>query len=196
MTLAQKLRSAFAVLTVFILVISTNQLDKQYYDSIKATMKSIFEDRLVAKGYLYDLNTQFYKKHVEILESDSLKSNPIVNEEINQLISNFETTALTDQEESRFKSFKRKWENLEELENQLSQNRPIDQSLIDQYCEAIVDLEVNLNELANIQIGEGESMIRSAQLSTDKNEFLSQIELILIIAIGVVIQFIIFYRFK
>lgn len=196
MTLAQKLRSAFAILTVFILVVATNQLDKQYYDSIKSTMKSIYEDRLLAKGFLYDLNDLFYKKHIDILNAEEVLDFAEDNKAINTLMGNFEMTELTAQEQSRFKSFKRKWEDLLAMEQQMMVSTPYDSLMVQKYCERIADLETNLNELAKIQIGEGESMIRSAQLSTEKNEFLSQIELILIIAIGVVIQFLIFYKVK
>lgn len=196
MTLAQKFRSGFAILTVFILVVSTNQLDKQYYDTIKTTMKSIFEDRLVAKGYLYELNTLFLQKHITVLESDSAGMVDVSqNEQINLLIDEIEKRDLTDQEELRLKSFKRQWETLMTLEGQMN-NGNEREDLVDEYCDQLKNMEQRLSELAQLQIGEGESMIRSAQLSTEKNEFLSQIELILIILLGIVIQFLIFYKFK
>lgn len=196
MTLSQKIRSAFAIITVFILVISTNQLDKKYYKSIKRTMKSIFEDRLVAKGYLYDLNTLFYKKHIEAIENKDYQPSKFKNEKINELIKQFGETKLTSQEESRFNGFKKRWESLMEFEERTFNVEEVNEDLINEYCERIVEIEDNLNELANIQLGEGESMIKSAQLFTEKNEFLGQIELIFIIALGLAIQFLIFYKFK
>lgn len=86
LTFSQKIRSAFAIATVFVLVLATNQLDKQYYDSIKETMQTIHEDRLVAKGYLYDLNNIFYKKQIDALRNDGYSSNSKQNEEISLLI--------------------------------------------------------------------------------------------------------------
>lgn len=72
----------------------------------------------------------------------------------------------------------------------------IDQDQIDEYCSQLTMIGKSLDDLADIQIGEGESQLKSARLFTKQNEFLAQIELGIIIAVGLVIQFLIFYKFK
>ena len=49
-------------------------------------MQTIHEDRLVAKGYLYDLNNIFYKKQIDALRNDGYSSNSKQNKEISLLI--------------------------------------------------------------------------------------------------------------
>ena len=196
LTTSQKIRSAFAIATVFVLVISTNQLDKQYYDSIKKTMKTIYEDRLVAKGYLYELNTIFFRKHIDVIEDSSYTLDLKQNEKIDALVLEFDATKFTNQEESQFNKFKMKLERLYALENKLSSSDSLSQMDIDDYCNKLKKVEQNLYELAQIQLGEGKSQIKSAQLFTEKNDFLAQIELGLLIAMGLIVQFLIFYRFK
>jgi len=196
LTLSQKIRSAFAIATVFILVLATNQLDEQYYDSIKETMQTIHEDRLVAKGYLYDLNTIFYEKQVSALKNDGFKPNSKKNDKINELIKRFSETKFTKKEKYQFKDFDREVEKLFQYEKQLEAKEKLSEADIEEYCAQLNIIAENLKELAEIQVGEGENQIKSAKLYTERNDFLAQIELWIIIGVGLIIQFLIFYRFK
>ncbi len=196
LTISQKIRSAFAIATVFVLVLATNQLDKQYYDSIKETMQTIHEDRLVAKGYLYELNNIFYEKQIDALRNGGFYSDSLQNEKITLLIENFASTKFTKQEKYQFKDFTKKVEKLFSYEKQLQSSGEIGQVEIDEYCAQLRKIGKSLDGLAEIQIGEGESQLKSARLFTKQNEFLAQIELGIIILVGLVVQFLIFYRFK
>jgi len=196
LTLSQKIRSAFAIATVFILVLATNQSDKQYYDSIKETMKTIHEDRLVAKGYLYELNSIFFEKQIEALKNNGFQPNSQINQEIQSLIESFAETKFTKKEKYQFKDFNRNVEQLFRYEKQLEAKEELTDEDIADYCAQLDIIAKSLKELAEIQVGEGESQLKSAKLYTERNDFLGQIELWIIIGVGLIIQFLIFYRFK
>ncbi|MEQ8625360.1 MAG: hypothetical protein RJQ00_11210 [Vicingaceae bacterium] len=196
LTTSQKIRSAFAIATVFILVFVTNQSDKQYYDSIKETMKTIHEDRLVAKGYLYELNSIFFEKQIEVLQNDGFQPNLKKNQEIQSLIENFAETKFTKKEKYQFKDFNREVEQLFMYEKEMEAKEELTEEDIAEYCARLDTIAKSLKELAKIQVGEGENQLKSARLNTEKNDFLAQIELWIIIGVGLIIQFLIFYRFK
>ena len=52
----------------------------------------------------------------------------------------------------------------------------------------------NLDQLAIIQQSEGENMTRFAKSSLNTSSLLSNIEIVLIIVVGILVQFIIFYK--
>ena len=57
-----RIKIGFAFAIVFLLVIATNRLDKKRFDTLNTSLTSVYEDRLVAKGYLYELNNIFHEE--------------------------------------------------------------------------------------------------------------------------------------
>jgi len=90
-------------------------MDRKNFLSVKESIVTIYEDRLVAKGVLFEISHLIYEKELAIIQKDkeyfSGKKNSN-NEEINTLVLTFEQTKLTRQEETILNRLK---ENLEGL---------------------------------------------------------------------------------
>ena len=61
-TISNKFKAALALATVIILVISTNRLDHNHFERLQESFNSVYEDRLVAEKYLFELSRQFQTK--------------------------------------------------------------------------------------------------------------------------------------
>jgi hypothetical protein len=56
----------------FFLVLATNLVDRSNFNRIKNSVISIYEDRLVAKGIIFDMNALVNQKQVALLKGDTI----------------------------------------------------------------------------------------------------------------------------
>jgi len=68
-TPSQRLKTGLALGLVFLLVFATNQVDKRHFEKAQYNLRSIFEDRLVVKGYLYELQEMVYEEELALTDS-------------------------------------------------------------------------------------------------------------------------------
>lgn len=194
----QRFQLAMALLIVFLLVFATNRLDRRHFITVQNTVTSVFEDRVVAQNYIYELNKLFHEKRMAIEADSSLGIIASGNKDIQELISAFSETKLTKREADYFQSLQ---ENFEEIKGQ---EEMIDEESEHNSFEAkkegmlytLSDIQQDLDNLAEIQVNEGRHMTNLAQKSLNMNEMLSTIEIIFLIAIGMVLQFVIFFGNK
>lgn len=185
-----KIGLAFAI--VFLLVLATNRLDKRRFVTISNTLTSVYEDRLVAKGYLYELNTIFHEQEKLLVTSSDTVPQNVYHNTVKSIIEAYKSTKLTNEERSAFSNFQQHFKELQVLEESASdvQSEDIKPVLLRQINRIQNDLDV----LAKIQLDEGESLTKFAQSSLETSSNISKIEIAVIILIGIVVQFIIFYK--
>ena len=190
--LAQKFNLAFALLSIFLLVLATNLIDKRHFNTAQEVITTVYEDRIVAQHYIYQMNSVVHEKKVNFLINNT---NGFVKKDvlIKGLIDKFGLTQLTLEEKKHFGSLRRNISLLERKTNEQTNFSISEKSTV---LSIFDDIEVDLNQLANIQVSEGKRRISIAQKSLDTTNLLSNIELGFLIVLGIAIQFVLFYRVK
>ncbi len=199
LSITQKVKAVLALLVVFILVFATNMMDRNYFNIVQDAYTSVYEDRLVAKGYLYSLSRLVTKKK-EVLYTDEIqaweKENKVANDSIQVLIEKYATTKLTSREAYHFESLQKQLDKLQEIEKEIDSQSGISLEVLplgalrEQY-KLVFD---ELDALASIQIIEGGRLINNSNRIIHSNDILSRLEMGFLIAIGLVMQFLIIYK--
>ncbi|MCV9386752.1 chemotaxis protein [Reichenbachiella ulvae] len=194
MSLFSKFKWVFSILLIFAIVLATNLVDKGNFDKLKYSIETIYKDRLVAKGLIFELSYLIQEKQIALLKSDSLfyqQQRLGVNDEIKELIAKFEKTELTIDEFEMFEDFRENVKEELELEKQFIdsgfENR---EQLLDQ----IYLLHDNLHELSKIQLSEGKRQMSMSQKTMDTIELFTQMEIIFLIVIAIIAQVIVLYK--
>ena len=201
LTLAQRIRLGASLAVVFLLILATNLIDKNHFRIVKENLTTVYEDRLLTKNYLYGISRQVQQKkeiyeHLDI-ESNSLKKlNLQINDSITTLIDKFGATKLTENEKLRFESLKKNIEYLNKLENKHIIKESIAPeahftSSSEKHFQAIYQ---DLDALFRIQLEEGSRVIRNSTQTIGTSNFISKLEIAALIAIGVLIQLLIFLK--
>jgi len=196
MTISNRVKIGFAFAIVFLLVLATNRLDNRRFNTLENSLTSVFEDRLVAKGYIYELNNIFHDKEKRIMNGQKISNIEVYNDKVNGYISDYYNTRLTSEEKSNFSNFKNHYEDYRDLKREIvtqegdSMSAATKAKLLDQLNR----IQKDLDQLASIQIAEGKSMTQFATRTLDSSSLMSNLEIIIIIVIGIVVQFIIFYK--
>lgn len=190
------------VLTViFIFLFIKNVSDKRHFSELGDSFSAVYEDRLMAESYIYELSNHLSRKKLlvddcytkdEILQiKDKIKEH---NQAINSLIVAYEKTKLTPTEEVLFKDFKKKIDQGLALEQkhiyqaEFSNAESVKQIL----DEAFYGVLNTLNHLSNIQITEGEKLNKTSQKIVLGSASDTQFELTLLIVLGTIILTLIF----
>lgn len=199
LSLSGKIRTAAALIVVFLLVLATNLIDRSHFEIVQKSMTTVYEDRLVAKEYIYKISRQLQIKR-NAINSDSHEDfhslRIQVNDSIDQLINKFSETRLTETEALRLDNLKSSIRQLSDYEKSNFNGEPINKELelIDQmdryYSEVLVELDV----LAEIQIAEGKRETMNSGRAIDSSNFISRLEIGALILLGLMIQFVIFLK--
>lgn len=187
-----RIKIGFAFAIVFLLVLATNRLDKRRFDTLSQTLTSVYEDRLVAKGYLYELNNIFHDQEKILNDKEEYLIQKSYHSEVDELINKFQSTKLTRNEKSSFNNFQTHFIELKGYEKSLSTLDSEDTAV--KLKMQLNRIQNDLDDLALIQLSEGESLTKFAKNSLDTSSFMSKIEIAVMIFIGILVQFIIFYK--
>ncbi|VXD19647.1 MCP four helix bundle domain-containing protein [Marinoscillum sp. 108] len=197
-SLGQRIRTGAALLVVFLLVLATNMMDSNHFRIVQSNLTTIYEDRLLAKDYLYKISRQIQAKRELIQRSDIEQwsdLNTALNDSIQILNDRFASTQLTENEALVFESLKRNIRSLREYELKLQRNDPLNTELTtsgsERYFTAVYD---DLDALFKIQLEESDKVISNANRAIDTSNLISRIEIGVLIAIGLLIQLLVFMR--
>lgn len=196
MTLFNKIKWVLGILMVFVLIITTNLLDKNSFNKVKNSVETIYEDRLVAKNIIFDLSNAIHQKELAIATYDSIffiNKNIKLKSEIEASIAQFESTKLTLKEKNVFGDLKENLETLESLETDFVTSKFENKQRL---ANQILVVKENLYDLNEIQLKEGERQISISKRAIDTVELFTQIEIYLLIFLAIVIQIIIIYNPK
>ncbi len=188
---------------VLVLVLAKNMMDSKNVTKLGSSFAAVYEDRLLVESYIYQLSGHLYQKKMLVDNSfyaetdhgllpEKLMGN---NSAILGLLEKYEKTELTRDEARYFSAFKQNLQELRALENQfvlqpaVGQERLQAKNLMDaQYREAAS----HLNYLSHIQVAEGKRLNEQSKQIIAGSAILTQFEFALIIAIGVMIQMLVF----
>jgi hypothetical protein len=195
MAFYDKLKWILGILMIFILIITTNLIDRNNFVRVRDSVVTIYEDRLIADDLVFEMLKKIHKKELAIASSDSIffnQENPKVNESLNALVSKFEETKLTAEEVIIFKDLKQNLQVLMEAEQKLTTTNKM-QSQVNHQLQS---LKSNLNDLSKIQLSEGSRQMSISKKAIDTVELFTQIEIYVLVFLAIVIQIIVMYNPK
>lgn len=195
----QRIRAGGALIIVFLLILATNMIDNHHFTVVKKSITSIYEDRLMAKNYIYRISRHLETKR-NILQTgkweEASNINALANDSIRTLIEKYATTRLTEIESRHFSSLQTSLNQLFKHEENFGENEIINQEMHlmntteGYYAEIFKYLDV----LSEIQIKEGKRELVFSNKTIDSSNFISKIEIIVLILIGILLQLLIFLK--
>jgi hypothetical protein len=196
MNLFNKIKWILGILGVFLLVLATNRIDKNNFKRVEQSVDNIYNDRLLAKELLLEISLKFHKKELAYALNDSNyleNKNEKINAEISNLLESFNRIESTEKEELILKRLKRDHADLIELEERLTPN----DILYSRDCKQIfTDINEQLSKLSAEQVQEGKQQKFLASKALENVELFSQIEIYILIVLGIILQLIILYSPK
>lgn len=194
-TSKQRIHAGFILAMAFLLVFASNRLNQRNFSKVEHTVDSIFEDRVVAQGYIYRLNNLFHGKELFLSAPERKKSDVANNDSIEELLESFAKTRLTRDESVHFNRLQENLTELKVLESAIA----TDQNIVEietqkEHYSILEKIGGNLDGLAEVQLSEGRQMTELSKKSLNMNQLLSQLEVAFLIVIGVLFLLITFHR--
>ncbi|NBC57120.1 MAG: chemotaxis protein [Bacteroidetes bacterium] len=189
-----KIKWVLGITMIFVLVITTNLIDRNNFVRVKDSVVNIYEDRLVAKNLIYKISKAIHKKELAILKNDTTfyqVDNRGVNQNIKSNIESFEQTKLTLEEADIFKDLKSDLEQLKDVEKKYINQKFKNNSKI---LNLLSNINSKLDDLANIQLNEGSRQMNISKKAIENVELFTQLEIYFLIGLAILIQIIIIYR--
>lgn len=190
MSLIEKLKWSLGILMVFVLILSTNLLDKNNFLRVRDSIVAIYEDRLVANDVIYDMAEIVGEKELAIATENMNfleKENSRLNMELDELMSRYESTRLTDSEAKEFSQLKENMSRLMQIEQ-------VNDGAKDPALRLIDELQLNLHRLSKIQLSEGRRQKLIGKSAVESVELFTRIEIYLLVVMAIVIQIIVMYN--
>lgn len=195
LTFSQRLQTGLIMGMALVLIFGSNRLNQRYYSEVNSTVNSVYKDRVIVQGYIFELNNIFHEKEVQFLREEIVNSPDSTR--IAMLLNDFGNTELTEKESRLLKDLNKQIQNLNHIENsvELSQNL-LNKDTHIKYYEVLNNIEQTLVGLADVQLDQSSRLnIFSRDLLGTIN-VLSNIEIAFMILISIIILALIFYPFK
>lgn len=197
-----KTRAALLLAVVLVITMLTNLLERRRFQQLERSFSSIYEDRLMAEIYLFNLYGNLIEKQ-DLLETavdegmtysmeERLRTNKINRE---KLIEKYARTYLTEEEQRQFNHLNTLFDRMDRIEGELSHQPDamvIPASFIQRYEGATAEVFSTLSNLSDIQTIEGEALRRQSQKLIMGSVSISRFEMTILILIGLIIQALIF----
>lgn len=183
--LNKKRNETMILYSVLLMIVMIGYMHKKNLSDMEETVTSIYEDRLVANDYIFELSQKIAGKKWHMSNDQNNEELTKLNHEINILIDAYEQTKLTVEENSLWEKLKKDLALAKEFENQILYNpnsnqwSQIQRHLDNQYQLIHTDLE----GLSVIQIQEGKSLLDESRKIMASNSISRRLEVALIIIV-------------
>ncbi len=186
-SIQNKLTAAAVLFALCLLVLISNYNERLHNDEVKEMISSLYQDRLMAEEYLFELTNNLYKIREESnkKEGDFIGKNMEINKniaEIESICKAYEKTKLTDNEAIKFKLFTQLISQLK-LEN--------NQNLATKNQITTDALNV-LKALSSIQVEESKSVVKQSEQQYRFSKLSSELAFAIVIILLIVIQVLVF----
>ncbi|MFT4805859.1 MAG: hypothetical protein ACJAZK_002462 [Psychroserpens sp.] len=196
MAFFNKVKWILGILIVFVLIVTTNLIDKNNFIRVRDAVVTIYEDRVVASDLIFDLSKSVQEKEIAAALLDTTffyNRSEQLDKNILELLSRYDQTKLTKKEKKTLNNLKSDFEDLKISENILINSNFIEKR---SFFNTISDIQENLYNLSKIQLSEGKRQMSISKKAVDKLEIFTQIEIYLLAVLAIVIQIIILYKPK
>ena len=194
MTFYNKIKWVLGLLLIFVLIITTNLIDRDNFNTVKEAVVTIYEDRLVAKEIIFKIQSNIHEKELAYKLSDTAYFNlqyKEKNKELKVLINRFNQTKLTKEETLVFENLKNNISKLIAIDSTFNPNKNSNSAL-----NCIKNIKETLSELSQIQIVEGNKQMNISKKAVDAVELFTHIEIYFLVFLAIVIQIIVMYNPK
>ncbi|WP_213522570.1 MCP four helix bundle domain-containing protein [Nonlabens sp.] len=196
--ISNKIKWSAGLLLVIVLIVFTNFIDQKNFQRIQDSVDSIYKDRLIAKDLLFDIQLEIHDKELLLAENKDaiLLSNRSASEKkIQNFLQSFSNTALTRDEEQIFEHLKEEIRALFSMEMAYlpSENSQPSSAQLKGQAKKINAI---VAQLSDIQIAEGQRQMQLGRKAMESIDLLTQLEIWVMIILGVLIQFVILYSPK
>ncbi len=191
-----KLKWILGILLVFVLIVTTNLIDRNNFIRVRDSVVTIYEDRLIAKNIIFDISKAVQQKEIAVLSADTTfysKQKMEVDRHLDQLISKFKKTKLTREESVVFSELIDNLSRLSEAEKVFVASDLKQKGVVRDRIETV---RQNLDDLSEIQISEGSRQLAISKRAIETVELFTQLEIYLLVFLAIVIQVIVMYHPK
>jgi hypothetical protein len=195
MTLFNKIKWVLGIALIFLLILTTNLIDRQNFNIVRDSIESIYADRLVAKDIIFSLSKKIGQKEVSYLRLEPAQLAAGVkttNTQINEQLLLFANTELTPNEKSVFNRFKSSLNDLQAVEMAVDEGLKTKSDL----TKALTVSREYLDELSVIQMREGKRELFESQRAISSADLFTQLEIAILIVMAIAVQIIIIYTPK
>lgn len=196
MAFYNKLKWILGILIIFVLILATNLIDRNNFIKVKNSMDSLYQDRLVVKGLIFDMNNLIHAKQIAVVKNDKefyLSEDSGVDKKMANLINQFEGTLLTENENKLLNDFQKGYQSLDKIERQYKDGRIESDKVLE---TKLNELQVILEGLSEIQLKEGKRQISISKRAVDTVKLYTQIEIYFLLFLAIIIQIIVIYKPK
>ncbi|MDC6388566.1 MCP four helix bundle domain-containing protein [Maribacter sp. PR1] len=196
MTILSKIKWILGISMIFILIIATNLIDRNNFLRVKDSVTTIYEDRLVVKNIIFEIDRYIHEKELAMVRKDSAYYNnkaSKINDKIQNLILRYQETKLTKEEAKVFEELKQNLVELKAQEVKFVESGKTQKTLLE---SSIDDVKENLYDLSQIQLSEGNRQMNISKKAVDTVELFTQLEIYILIFLAILIQVIIIYNPK
>jgi hypothetical protein len=199
-----KNKTTAALLLAFILGLTllTNLLERNRFKRLEKSFSSMYEDRLMAENYLFHLYENL-KNREDLLENVGTQGiNETMSQQLDQfraqrseLVAKYSATYLTEEETKEFNTLNQELSLINQLEQTISSQQPntsVPSPLLRQHDEVTAQAFATLSALNDIQPKEGALLRNQSEKIFLGSVFTSHFEMVVLIAIGIIIQALIF----
>lgn len=193
MAFYSKLKWILGIAMVFVLIITTNLIDKNNFVRVRDSVVTIYEDRLIANDIIVEMLLLVQQKELALHASTLAygKKGGSDNDAFSDLISRYEATKLTSEERKFFEALKQNLTVVSEVEKQVAAEALSENT---QMINAIHEVKNSLRELSKIQLVEGSKQMSISKRALDTVELFTNIEIYLLVVLALAIQVIVMYN--
>ena len=194
MKIYNRVKWVLGILLIFVIVLTTNLIDRDNFNRLKYSIVTIYEDRLIANDLIFEMSLLIQEKQIALLRSDSVffrQRSVEINEDIQNIIERYEQTKITQEERIIFDSFKENIKNLWKSEADFVDS---DFKNKNNLLDSIDLLKDDLYDLSKIQLEEGKRQLLFSQKTMNTIELFTRVEIIFLVVMAILIQIIVLYR--
>ncbi len=201
----RKIRLAIALAVLMLFIILFSMMESHNVNKISKSFTSIYEDRLIPAVDLYSISGHIHDKRNKLVSfvftenmnaEEIKKSISTSNAELDKLISKYEKTYLVKTETNHLQHLKKNLKLFERDEMLLIsaalENKEVARNLyLNTTAKFYDELDKDLIELTRVQSEIGKELLAESIKSQASSEFISRIQLIIAIILGLVIMILI-----
>lgn len=196
MNFLKKIKWVAGILLIFVIVLTTNLIDKDNFRTLNNTVTTIYEDRVVASDLIFEITILIQEKEIAFATLDSTfiyTKNNQVNDELQDLIKRYEQTKLTKEESQIFNNLKDELSNLKQSEKEFIESNLENNLKVFKSIDVIVH---KLYDLSKVQLNEGRRQMMLSKKTMETIDLFTQVEVVSLIFMAILIQIIIIYKPK
>lgn len=196
MDIINKFKWVAGILLVFVIILTTNLIDKDNFNRLRYSVTTIYEDRVVASDLIFEITLLIQEKEIALATSDTVffnSRNDQVNKDIQDLIARYGLTKVTSTELEIFNNLKTELDDLSRLEKRYFESTLKNDTKL---FEKIDDIVHHLYDLSKVQLIEGRREMIQSNRTMESIDLFTQVEIIFLIFMAVLVQIIILYKPK